>query len=74
MANDSVADDSVTVNVDLDPTKTTSAINMSEEDAALTNVCIWGGAQYSPGAWICWGGSKMVCQQNGTWKNVGACR
>ena len=63
--------------VELDPIKPTSAINVGEDERIPPDTCVWNGASYGLGGWLCWGGSKMVCEKHGditSWINHGPCR
>ena len=42
-----------------------SPVDETDEGAYAT--CIWNGHEYSPGAYVCRGNTKMVCNPNGHW-------
>jgi hypothetical protein len=71
MADDPIAENLEQVEA-VGPTKKTSSINVTVEDAARGIVCIWN-AQYSPGATIWVGDHLMYCGQNGTWGAIAKC-
>ncbi len=55
-----------------EPISTTDKPNspVEETNEREYKTCVWNGHEYSPGAYLCRGNTKMVCLPNGHWIGI----